>query len=111
MVFSGRIPGTRLRYWPAGLQLMAWEDTAGRNAAYGVRRSGGPERSLRREKKRRAGTQLMAQEGAADRNAAYGVRRSSGPERSLRREKKRQAGTQLNDWDFLMGRAVLWFGG
>lgn len=58
MVFSGRIPGTRLRYWPAGLQLMAWEDTAGRNAAYGVRRSGGPERSLRREKERQTGTQL-----------------------------------------------------
>lgn len=74
MVFSGRIPGTRLRYWPAGLQLMAWEDTAGRNAAYGEGRSGGPERSLRREK-------------------------------------ERQTGTQLNDWDFLMGRAVLWLGG
>ena len=46
MVFSGRIPGTRLRYWQAGLQLTAWEDAAGRNAAYGMGRNGGPERSL-----------------------------------------------------------------
>ena len=60
MVFSGRIPGTRLRYWQAGTQLTAQEEAAGRNVVYGVRRSGGPERSLRRGKERRAGTQLTA---------------------------------------------------
>ncbi|MEY8223169.1 MAG: hypothetical protein ACLRTG_05165 [Enterocloster aldenensis] len=46
-------------------------------------RSGGLERSLRREKERRAGTQLTAKEDAAGRNAAYGVGRSGRPERSL----------------------------
>ena len=47
----------------------------------------------------------------AGRITAYGVRRYGRPERSLRREKERQTGTQLNDWDCLMGRAVLRFGG
>ena len=103
---------------PAGKDGLLRKDTrdaaavlAGRIIAYGVGRYGGPERSLRREKKRQAETQLTAWEGAAGWNAAYGEGRCGGPERSLRREKERQTGTQLNDWGCLMGRAVLWFGG
>ena len=91
---------------PAGKDGLLRKDTrdaaavlAGRIIAYGVGRSGRPERSLRREKKRRAGTQLTAWEGAAGWNAAYGVRRSGGLERSLRRRKMRRAGTQPTAWE------------
>ena len=62
---------------PAGKDGLLRKDTrdaaavlAGRITAYGVRRYGRPERSLR-------------QEEAAGRNVVYGVRRSGRPERSL----------------------------